>query len=482
MLKKIALLLSAVIVILIAIVLVKTIQFSKPIAVKESLAIPALPDSVVSHMQQAIHFKTVSFGSNLPIDSAAFKEFWQFVGKSYPLVTKSLTQQSFNEFSRVFKWEGKHPELKPYVFMAHIDVVPIEKATEKQWTVPAFGGILKNDQIYGRGAADDKACVISILETVEKLLKQGFQPERTIYLSFGHDEEIGGPRGAGTIANWFKENKIHPEVVIDEGGMITKEHFPELKRPIALIGVTEKGYMSFLVSVQLEGGHGSMPVPETAIDILCKALVNLRKKQMPYKILPPLQEMLQRVGPGLSFVQRMAIANQWLFEPILVKGLEKDKGTNAMLRTTIVPTILQAGIKDNVIPGLATATVNTRILPGQSIEEVEAFIKKQMNDDRIVVKRTGPASEDGPPVSIESVAFKKVEAATYQVMKDVIPTPFVMIGGTDSKYFQPIADGVIKFTPGIDPKGFHGVDERINKSDLARMMFFYELLMKDAGR
>jgi carboxypeptidase PM20D1 len=153
-----------------------------------------------------------------------------------------------------------------------------------------------------------------------------------------------------------------------------------------------------------------------------------------------------------------------------------------MLRTTIVPTILQAGIKDNVIPGLATATVNTRILPGQSIEEVEAFIKKQMNDDRIVVKRTGPVSEDGPPVSVESVAFKKVESATYQVMKDVIPTPFIMIGGTDSKYFQPIADGVIKFTPGIDPKGFHGVDERINKSDLARMMFFYELLMKDAGR
>lgn len=481
MFKKSIAALTVVVILTVIVVLYNTWQISKPIAVKASGEIPPLPDAAITHMQEAIRIATVDEGNGAPVDSNAFRNFWLFVEKSYPLVNTLLTHQDFNHFSRLYKWEGRDRTKKPYVFMAHIDVVPVEKATESQWTVAPFGGILKDGLIYGRGVADDKSSVISLLESVEALLAKHFTPECTIYLSFGNDEETRG-YGAEKIAKWFSENQIHPEVVIDEGGEITRETFPSLQRPVALIAVAEKGFMSFELSVNKAGGHSSTPPPETAIDILTRGLYQLRKQQMPAKLSPVVREMLLRIAPGLPYMQRMAIANPWLFGGILENQLSKDQHTNALLRTTLVPTIVQAGVKDNVIPGQAKATVNARILPGQTTDEVAAFIKKQISDDRIVIKRLNDPIHEGPAASYESVAYKKVEAATYRVMKEVIPVPFLSVGATDSKSFQSIADGVIKFLPSTDLKGYHGIDERISLVDLQRMVFFYTLLLQEAGK
>lgn len=481
MIKKIFLGFLLILLFVTGVVVFNTLRFSKAIATKPSSELPNLPDSAISHMSQAIRIKTISLGNGEPVDTASFLVFWQFVEKNYPLVNQALSHQTFNGLSRLYKWEGKHPEQKPYVLMAHYDVVPVEASTEKLWTVPAFGGVLKNDTIYGRGAADDKVSLISILEAVEKLLAQNFQPERTIYLSFGNDEETIG-KGAQAIAKYLEDNKIHPELILDEGGEITTENFTELKRPVALIAVAEKGYMSFNLTVEQHGGHSSTPAPETAIDILARALVHLREKQMPYQFQGVIKEMMNRIGPGLPFLDRMAIANQWLFEKVLVSVLEKDKSSNALLHTTIVPTIVQTGVKDNVIPSLASAVVNTRILPGTSIEEVEAFMHKQINDDRVKISRFSPSDRVGPAASYESVAYKKVEEATYKIMKDVVPVPFLSVGATDSKYLQHLADGTIKFSPSVDAKGFHGIDERIGVTDLKRLIFFYQLIIQGAGK
>ncbi|MEI7628487.1 MAG: M20/M25/M40 family metallo-hydrolase [Bacteroidota bacterium] len=481
MIKKIFLSILLIVLVLTGIVIFNTIRFSKEITKKTSSDLPNLPDSAVSHMQQAIRVKTISLGNGEPVDTAQFLAFWQFIEKNYPLVHQSLTHQTFNGLSRLYKWEGKHPEQKPYVLMAHYDVVPVEASTENLWTVPAFGGVLKNDTIYGRGAADDKVSLISILEAVEKLLADHFQPERTIYLSFGNDEETIG-KGAQAIAKYMEDNKIHPEVILDEGGEITTENFTELKRPVALIAVAEKGYMSFNLTVEQHGGHSSTPAPETAIDILAKGLVHLREKQMPYQFQPVIKELFNRIGPGMPFAERMAIANPWLFEKTLVGELEKDHSSNALIHTTIVPTIVQTGVKDNVIPSLATAVVNTRILPGTSVEEVEAFMNKQINDSRIKITKNSPPDRVGPAASYESIAYKKVEDATYKVMKDVVPVPFLSVGATDSKYLQHLADGTIKFTPVVDAKGFHGIDERIGVSDLKRLIFFYQIIIQGTGK
>jgi carboxypeptidase PM20D1 len=481
MIKKLSLLILLILLIVAGVVLVKTLQFSKEIAKKTSSPIPAIPDSAIAHLQAAVRIPTIGFGDGLPVDTIQFNAFWQFVEQHYPLIHQNLSYRVFNGLSRLYTWPGKHPEQKPYVLMAHFDVVPIEPATANQWTVAPFGGELKNDTVYGRGVTDDKSSLISILEATEKLLSQHFQPERTIYFSFGNDEETIG-QGAQAIAKYMQEQKIHPEMVLDEGGEITREHFTELNRPIALISIAEKGYMTYELSVDLKGGHSSTPAKETAIDVLLKGLVHLREKQMPYKVMPVLTEMLQTIGPGLPFTQRMAIANPWLFERLLVSEFEKDKDANALFHTTIVPTIIQAGIKDNVIPSIAKATVNTRILPGETADDVEYFMRKQMNDERIQIRRVSQPDYNGPPASKASTGYRLVENATYQVMKDVIPVPFLSVGATDSKYFQPFADAVIKFLPSTDSKGFHGIDERLPVDDYKRMIFFYQLIITGVGK
>ncbi len=479
--KKIFVFLLLLLLALATVVLFNTIRYTKEIPRKQALVQPPVNDSAIRHMSEAVQIKTMSFADTLPVDTLEYTRFRKFIERAYPLITQKLPRRVFNEFSYLYTWQGKNKELKPYVLMAHTDVVPVEQGTAGKWTVPPFSGAVKDSMIWGRGVIDDKGCVIPILEAVEELLRQGFQPERTIYLSFGHDEEISGNKGAASIANWFREQHIRPELVLDEGGEISVEQFPELKRPVAAIAVAEKGYLSFQLSVERAGGHSSMPQNETAIDILAKALVNLRQKQMPFHLTEPMSELLNRIGPGMSFTKRMALSNQWLLGAMVRAEFEKDHVTNSLFHTTIVPTIINSGIKDNIIPTMARATVNCRNLPGDSQADVVAFMKSQINDDRVKIVPEKINVDASPVTSLHGAALQKIENLCYEVMPDVIPVPYLLMGGTDSRHFDDISDGVIKFAPSVDGKGYHGIDERLPISDFKRMIFFYSLLIKESG-
>lgn len=436
-------------------------------------------DSAAMHLSQAIQIKTVSYGDTLPIDSTEFLKFRNFIETTYPLVHQQLKRQIFSEYSYLYTWQGKNNQLPPYVLMGHMDVVPVEKEAEKRWTVPSFSGTILNDTIWGRGSVDDKAAVIAILESVEELLKAGFVPERTLYLSFGHDEEISGRRGAKTISEWFAANKIKPALVLDEGGQIDSQHFKSLKKPLAVIGTSEKGYVSLELSVEIPGGHSSMPPPETALDVLSKALVQVRSQQMPATIPPTILELINRTKSEESFLKKTVLSNLWLFKGAVIGQLEKTKESNALVHTTLVPTIVHSGIKDNVIPSVAKAIVNSRILPGETSDDVLTFVKKTIADERVnVVKIPSSIKEPTAVTPFDGPAFKELEAVIYESVPDVYVSPYLMVGGTDSKHFRAVSDGVLNFAPFKDVKGFHGIDERLGISDLNRMIDFYKALLK----
>ena len=471
--------LGSILLIIILILLFNTIRFTKELPTHEAKPITGISDSAAIHLSEAIQIKTVSYGQSLPIDTAAFHAFRTFIETTYPLVHQQMERTIFSEFSYVYKWQGKNNSLKPYVIMAHMDVVPVEEAAEKNWSVPSFSGTIKDNYIWGRGAVDDKAAVIAILEAAEQLLGQKYQPERTIYLCFGHDEEIAGLRGMKLIAEWFKTNNIQPEMVLDEGGEVNTQNMKELNRPLAVLGVGEKGYVTYQLHVEKSGGHSSMPEKETAIDILSRAVSKLRHKQMPARFTDPVQQMFNTIGPGMSFTSRLALANPWLFQSVTIKQLEKNNRTNAMVHTTVVPTIIQAGIKENVIPAVATATINSRILPGETSADVESFIKKTINDERIQVKRLETMTiEPSKTTRVSSHAYQKISSIVYGLVPEVVVSPFLVIVATDSRYFRDFADGVINFRPIVDTKGFHGVDERVGVEDLKRMIFFYKAVMQ----
>lgn len=464
--------------IVLIVVLIKTFAFKSKQLDIAALPAPDNTKEAIDHLLGAIKFKTISNNDSALFDSSQFNGFHRYLKASYPLVHEKLSLKKVAKYSLLYKWEGSNPSLPPYVLMAHQDVVPIEEASRKLWTVDPFEGVLKQDSIWGRGACDDKINLIGIMESVEKLLREGFQPSRTIYLAFGHDEEIGGT-GAKALAAELKSQNVEADLVLDEGGIVTMNKVPGMSKPVALIGTSEKGYLSLELKVEKSGGHSSMPEKETALDILSKALVTLREHPFKADFSPSTLGFIDHVGPEMPFLQKMVFANTWLFKSVVIGIYESSPGGNALVRTTEVPTIIHAGVKDNVVPTSVSAVVNFRLLPGDTSTFVIDRVKKIINDDRVkisvmggfVSEPTGITSSDGP-------GYKIVDETIHKTFAETITTPFLMIGGTDSRHMEGISRNIIKFSPMIDPVGFHGIDERVSAQSYRDTIWFFETLLR----
>jgi carboxypeptidase PM20D1 len=483
MFKRIVLFAGIALLIPVAIILFNTFR-SRPWPVKhDAIALSPLPDSAIQHLSHAVQIQTISISDTSAVDTTAFKAFNSFIENSYPLVHKNLSKTTIRGFSYVFEWKGLNESLAPIVLMSHYDVVPVEPSALDKWTVAPFSGAITDTCVWGRGTTDDKFGVISILEATEAMLRKGFAPQRTIYLCFGHDEEISG-QGAKAIVDFLEQKNLRPEMVLDEGGQLSESRVKDVKRPIAVIGVAEKGYASFQLSVEKEGGHSSMPAKETAIDILNTALYRLRKKTPSSKLTPQLREFAERIGLSSdNFLNRMAASNLWLFGSVAKSKLSAEPEGDAMMHTTIVPTIIESGIKDNVVPTHAFAIINSRIMPGETSANVEDFIRKAINDERVKIKKTGKYDSDpSPATSTDSHAFRRIESALYKNVAKVIPVPYLGIGATDSRYYRRISDGVVNFLPMTDAKGYHGINERLPVLDLQRGINFIMTIIEENNK
>ena len=479
MIKRISIFSLVGFLVLAAIVLFNTFTNTSTQIKVEAIPAPEVKPEALQHFQQAIGFKTISFGDSSLFDSTQFIGFRNFLENTYPQMHQTLTKEILVGYSLLYRWEGKDSLLKPVVILAHQDVVPIEEETQAMWTVDPFAGTVKENFIWGRGTTDDKINLIAMCEAIEKLVGEDFQPDRTIYFAFGHDEEIGGT-GAIAIAKLMKERNIVAEMVMDEGGIITRDKVPGLPKPVALLGTSEKGYLSINLTVEISGGHSSMPEQETAIDILSRALVKLRSEPFQAEFSEPMNGLIQKLGPEMPFMQRMAFSNPWLFKELIIGTYEQSGAGNAMVRTTVVPTIIKSGIKDNVVPTQAKATVNFRLLPGNTSAEVIERVKEIIRDDRVVItKFKGAFSEASAVTPMESFGYKKVEATIKKTYPELLTSPFLMIGATDSRHFGEVSTNIIKFSPMIDPVGFHGIDERVSLESYQTALWFYELLMRD---
>jgi carboxypeptidase PM20D1 len=482
MFRKITLFLLTAIIILLAVVGIKTITAPDLQRKITALPAPVLSDSTLLHFRQAIQFKTISYDDATQWDSVPFIQFRQFLETTYPLIHKNLQREMVSGYSYIYKWEGKNKSLEPYILMAHQDVVPIEEATKSMWTCEPFAGTIKDGYIWGRGTTDDKINLISIMESAEKLLKEGYQPERTVYFVFGHDEEISGKQGAKKIAALFEERKIKAAMVLDEGGFVTTEKVPGMKKPVALIGTAEKGYMTIQFSVTKPGGHSSMPEKETALDILLKAIVQLRATPFEARFTESSQDFMRYLAPYMSFPNNMAMANPVLFKKLIVQNYEKTGSGNAMIRTTDVPTIIHSGMKENVIPTLATATINFRLLPGDSASFIIKKVREIIHDNRVVITVVDNNIHEGTrTASAKSEAFQKIDSLVKRSYANTLSAPFLLIGATDSRYFATISDNIFKFSPMFDPIGFHGIDERVSLEGFRNSLWFFEQLMRSAN-
>lgn len=463
--------------VLAAIFVVNTISFSsRQIAVQPAEPIK-IDDSAVERLAGAVQIPTVSLENK--IDTVGFLRLDTFFQKNFPLVDSLLEKSTVGGFSHIYKWQGQNARLSPVLLLAHLDVVPVEEGGNK-WSVGPFSGKIEDGKIWGRGSMDDKSSATGILEAIELLLQVDYTPQRTVYVAFGHDEETGGENGAKAIVAWFKQKNIQCEFVLDEGNLIIENALPGLEKPLALIGIAEKGYATFELTVGLEeGGHSSMPSSGSAINVLSEAIVKLKNNPPPAKIEGPVRAMFEHTGPEMNFFNKVVFANLTWTKGLVKKQMSNDAASNAMLRTTLAPTILKGGFKENVMPTEAMATINCRILPGESVASVQEHIQQVIDDERISVtlSKTGKSSEPVPATETGTFGYTVLQRTIREVFPEAVVAPALVIATTDSRHFQSVSKNILRFQPlqvkRADLKRFHGIDERIEVESYRQMVRFY---------
>lgn len=480
MIKKLLSIAGIALLVLVAILLVNTFTLKSKQKPSEGtkVAVPSIDDAAL-RLAKSITFKTVSYDDTAMIDYSQFLAFHEFLKSSFPTVFSQMTLDVVSNYTLFLQWKGKDSTLPPAIFMAHQDVVPVSEDTKDLWSVPAFDGLIKDGILYGRGVIDDKINLMAQLETAEYLLKKGFTPKRSIYFVFGHDEEIGGDQGALKVAEILKNRGIKAAFVLDEGGLITNDKIPGIDKPVALIGTSEKGGVTLELSVNIPGGHSSFPGKATAIDVLAKALVDLRSHPFSPNIAPSIADFIEYTAPEMPFHQKLVMGNSWLFKPLIYNIYSQTPMGDATIRTTMVPTIIDAGVKSNVVPTIATAKVNYRTLQGTSVKDVIEHTKKAINNEQIKIAVMPVPREATFTSSADSMGFQEMMSPLKHHFEGAIVSPFLIIGGTDSRHFKDVTPNIYRFSPMIDPIGFHGVDEQLKISDYSKSIgFYHEFILK----
>jgi carboxypeptidase PM20D1 len=476
-------------ILVVAVVLARALRL--PSRQPEVAAVAAEPlDSIAlaEHLAGALRFRTISFQDSSQFDAREFAGLQRYLRETYPRLHAALSLEKVNGYGLLYRWAGSDSSLAPILLLAHQDVVPVEPGTEDRWSEPPFGGRISGGYVWGRGALDDKGSLMAVLEAVEHLVAAGAQPRRTVYIASGYDEEVGGARGAGHIAALLASRHVRPEFVLDEGGALATGIVPGVAAPVALVGVAEKGYVTVELVAHAAGGHSSMPPAPgaSAVGRLSAAIARLERHQLPRAIRGPTAAMLDYLAPELPFGPRLAIANRWLFGGLVARRFGASPQGNALLRTTTAPTVLQAGVKENVLPSTARALVNFRILPGDSVAGVVAHVRRVVDDARISVQPL-PASQSNPsPVaSPDSQGFRLLARTIRQVVPGTVVTPWLVVGGTDSRYYASLTPNVYRFV-GIaidrdDLKRIHGIDERVGVGAFATAVRVYLQLLRNGA-
>jgi len=473
-------------VLLVSVILLRTMNLtSKQVQAGAAIDVPLDGQGIAERLAQAIRFQTTSHQDPAQFRGQEFSGLHEHLEQAFPLAHAALTKEIVEGHSLIYAWKGQQEELKPILLMGHMDVVPAESGTESDWAYPPFEGRLAEGYIWGRGSMDDKNAVLGVLEAVEMLLKEGFQPRRTVYLAFGHDEEIGGQRGAAQIAALLHSRGVELEYVLDEGLSITEGIVPNVSKPVALVGIAEKGYVSIKLTVQSEGGHSSMPPKHTAIGILSKAILKLERNQLPLRMDGPARQLFGKLAPEMSFAMRMVFANLWLFGGLVKRQLAASPASNAMVRTTTAPTMLEAGVKDNILPTTARAVVNFRLLSGDSVAGVIEHARQAIDDPRVKIEpMKGFGGEPSFVSDTESPSFSALEHTIRQVFPKVLVAPGLVMGATDSRHYANLTNRIYRFTPTWmrpeDLDRIHGTNERISIENYAQAVRFYVQLIRNS--
>jgi carboxypeptidase PM20D1 len=465
----------------------RTYSFTAPpppaaVEIPDTRAYEIDPDAAAGRLSEAVRFRTVSLVEETD-DRAPFQQFHSWLLQTYPAFHAVARRELIGELSLLYTWEGADPAQPPILLLAHQDVVPVPEDTREAWQVDPFGGAIRDDAVWGRGTIDDKGSLVAILEAAEHLAREGRAPRRTIMFAFGHDEEIGGDGGALQIARTLADRGVHVWFALDEGLLALDRH-PLTGGPAAMIGIAERGAGTLRIRATGQPGHSSMPPPETAVSLVAEAVDRIHAMPIEQRLEGgPALGMMRALAPELSFTNRMAVANEWLFAPLLRERMSGNPAARALLGTTVAPTVISGGVRENVLPAEATALINFRIHPRDDAADLLRRARQAVADmEGVSVEWAEPPREASGVSSTTSSSYALIAALSHDMLPDAPVAPGLVLAGTDSRHYADVAENVYRFQPIMltaeDLERPHGINERLSVANLERMIRFYIGLME----
>lgn len=506
--KKLLLAILGIVIILVAILLIKT--YTYPFK-KNNTSVTAeikwvKNDSAIQRLSGGIKVPTVSGGDLDVFNYAPFDQFKEYLKKSYPLVYQNTENYEVNKYGLVFRLKGNKSDLEPILFLSHMDVVPPGEADVKNneenifrpndkalpavtkvaedWDYGPFSGAVANGRIYGRGAIDMKGMLFSLMESLTNMIKSGTVPQRDIYLALGFDEEVGGRKGAKQIAKFFKEKGLKFDAVYDEGGLILeKGSIKGIDSDVAVVGCAEKGFLSAKIRVKGLGGHSSMPPMQSAIGKAAVIMQRLEEDQMKPKITPLIKEFFDNIGGTMPFVNRLAISNQWLLKSVLLSQLAKNNSTNALIRSTTALTMMKGSDGTNVLSPEVEFVVNFRLLSGDSVKDIREHIKKATKGFDVEVEEIDNTREASAVSPTNVKAYQLIQQGIKQIYPNAVTTPYLTMAGTDAYKYQIVSKNIYRFMPikitDAEKQSIHSTNEYISIENYMKMILYFEYIMRN---
>lgn len=426
-------------------------------------------------LQKMIQHPTVSDPTcgNSPEDFARFRELmWEL----FPNIRNTCEYREFDG-AVLMRWKGKDGSRQPVLFMNHYDVVP---AKAEDWTYPPFDGTIADGMLWGRGTLDDKGGLWGMFQAADELAAEGWVPPRDIWFETNCNEETFG-EGAKTIAGWLKEQGVSFEMVFDEGGDIVKEPMAGANGTFAMIGVGEKSVCDLRFTARSAGGHASTPGKDTPLVRLGKFMAYVDSHSVfDVEMAPAVAEMLKTMAPYMGKTGKLTGKADKIKKPLGKLMPMFGSAAAAMVRTTIAFTMIGGGEAVNVIPGEAWVVGDMRCSHHQgkegSLKAITKAAKKFGLDVEVIQSEPESRLAD-----FNGKAFKLVCEAVEAAIPGVDAcAPYIMTGGSDSRFFDGLSDQCIRFLPFVidaeQMETVHGVDERVGLDTLVPAVDYYRYM------
>jgi acetylornithine deacetylase/succinyl-diaminopimelate desuccinylase-like protein len=380
----------------------------------------------------------------------------------------------------VVRYRGKHSG-KPVLFLGHLDVV---EAKPEDWSVEPFILTEKDGWFYGRGTIDMKDGDAALAESLIRLKRERFVPDRDIIVAFTADEEAGGDSNGPAFLLREHRELIDAEMAInlDGGGGNLKNGAPLYFE----VGTSEKTYVTYTLETTSPGGHGSLPGPDNAIYRLTDGLSRLEAFKFPVMLTMTTRasfDELARVDPGPASADMMAVARP---QPDLMAAerLSQNVRFNALLRTTCVATLISGGHAENALPQRARATIQCRMMPGDTEANVQSLLVGTLGDPAIRVTLDAPpiVSPESPPTP---QIMKDITSLAHSMWPGVPVIPTMATGFSDDRQTRnagiPSYD-VSGVWQDVDENRAHGRDERVGVHAFDESVEFTYRLIKATAR